>query len=167
MGKIALQALFNREVLPQSFSPCQNLMDQDKDPKVSRKSFCNEAKQKPNKACIDKMQDDAQNMIVNQNQACNGDAHSEDCACGCEIPKAARSSAQVKEIQDSEAIANSHVRAKHNLQVVQLSALTVLNPFTVRSAAQQMMIFMKFLFLGKMVALEQILHFSLLSIYHH
>ena len=113
------------------------------------------------------MQDDAQNMIVNQNQACNGDAHSEDCACGCEIPKAARSSAQVKEIQDSEAIANSHVRAKHNLQVVQLSALTVLNPFAVRSAAQKMLIFMKYLFLGKMVALVQILHFSLLSIYHH
>ena len=106
-GRIAFQALFNREVLPQSFSPCQNLRDQDKDPKVSRKSFCNEAKQKPNKACIDKMQDDAQNMIVNQNQACNGDAHSEYCACGCEIPKAAGSSAQVKEIQDSEATVNN------------------------------------------------------------
>lgn len=106
-GRIAFQALFNREVLPQSFSPYQNLRDQDKDPKVSRKSFCNEARQKPNKACIDEMQDDAQNMIVNQNQACNGDAHSEDCACGCEIPKAAGSSAQVKEIQDSEATVNN------------------------------------------------------------
>lgn len=107
-GRIAFQALFNRDVLPQSFSPCQNLRDQDKVPRVSRKPFCNEAKQNPNKASRDEMHDDAQNMIVNQNQACNGDAQTEECACCCEIPlKIACSSAQVKKIQDSEATVNN------------------------------------------------------------
>lgn len=106
-GRIAFQALFNRDVLPQSFIPCQNLRDQDKVPKVSRKYYCNDAKQKPSKTYRDEIQDDAQNMIVNQNQACNGDALTEDCSCPHKIAlKAACSPVQVKKIQDSEATDN-------------------------------------------------------------
>lgn len=106
-GRIAFEALFNQDVLPQSFSHCQNLRDQDKVPKVSRKSFCNDAKQKPSKTSRDEIQDDAQNMVVNQKQACSG-VHAEDCSCAHKIAlKPAGSPTQVKKIQDSEATDNN------------------------------------------------------------
>ncbi|KAH9324292.1 hypothetical protein KI387_004470, partial [Taxus chinensis] len=101
-GRIAFQALFSRDVLPQSFSS-QSLRLQAKSPKSSEESLCNNAKQKLIISSTDEMNIDIKNSLLNESQTNIVVIQAEDNRAQ-EIPSnTAASLAQEKKLQESGA----------------------------------------------------------------
>eukprot|EP01018_Ginkgo_biloba_P034504 Gb_28874 [translate_table: standard] len=102
-GRIAFQALFARDVLPQSFSPPHELRGQGTISNWGKESLCNVGEQNRSKASVEEMKVDVPNRMVNQNDTYNVDVHTEGTRLQ-EIPlKSAASPGRGKKVMDSEA----------------------------------------------------------------
>uniref|UniRef100_A0A0C9S8A2 TSA: Wollemia nobilis Ref_Wollemi_Transcript_11910_4056 transcribed RNA sequence n=1 Tax=Wollemia nobilis TaxID=56998 RepID=A0A0C9S8A2_9CONI len=102
-GRIAFDALFTRDVLPQSFSPPQSLRDQEQTLKSSETSLCNDANKKPITATPDEMQIDMQSRLLNKSQVINTYTQTEDGGLQ-EVPlNNAALPSQEKKLLDSKA----------------------------------------------------------------
>eukprot|EP00252_Welwitschia_mirabilis_P009723 TRINITY_DN2250_c0_g1_i1.p1 TRINITY_DN2250_c0_g1~~TRINITY_DN2250_c0_g1_i1.p1 ORF type:complete len:1014 (+),score=252.37 TRINITY_DN2250_c0_g1_i1:344-3385(+) len=112
-GRIAFQALFDRDVLPQTFSPRQKIRNQGRVPEAETQSSCIEAGQAPSaslqndpeRSCRlyqDEQQEDAKNSTVSENQRNQGIVPMEDHPSVQDVLKASPS-IQERKRQESEA----------------------------------------------------------------
>lgn len=101
-GRIAFQALFSRDILPQSFSPPQSTKLQEKVPRSSDESLS--AKHNAITPSPDGMQTDTQSSLLNESQVNNSVTQARD-DCAGEMPSNAVASLarETKLLQDSEA----------------------------------------------------------------